>query len=712
MGTQTSNSDIEPRATTARGAAAPTEARPTAITQKANQADSRRFLLLVGLALAAVVLAYANHFHNGFHFDDWHSVVDNVYIRDLHNIPRFFTDATTYTPLQANQTWRPIVSLSLAIDYKLGHGLNPLWFHISTFFWFLVQLWLMYLLYRYLMDAAKPQAANRYIALFAALWYGLHPAIAETVNYICQRADLYATLGVVAGMVLYIRYPGLRKFGIYLLPVIVGSMAKATAVVFGGIVLVYVFLFEEDANWNRWWPALVRSTPALLVSVVMAVMNVEMTSKSYLPSTIPPALYRGTQPYVLMRYVRSLFLPMWLSADTDLSPFSDLSDPLAIVGILFCVVLLALGFWAIKRREHRPIAFGIFWFFGASAPTSLFVLSETENDHRMFFPFVGLMLSVTWAAALAIYKWIDRSPQKRGVIVRGVQIVTALLLLSYALGTVQRNRVWRNEETLFYDVTIKSPKNGRGLMNYGLTLLQKGETREALDYFIRATTFTPNYPILEINIGIAYGVLNQNAEAEAHFRRAISLAPNDSQTHFYYGRWLEGQRRTQEGIAELRSAITENPQWVDPRYLLMQIYSQQGDGPALKQLAQDTLNLAPGDPTAQRYLASGATLRDPVTAAEILAQTQPTPDNYLNLSLVYHNAQRYQDSINAARKAIQLKPNFPEAYNNIAAAYEDLRQWDPAIEAAQQAIKLNPDFQLAKNNLAWSLSQKKLQVPQ
>src|SRR5271156_3513338 len=200
----------------------------------------RFFWLAVIIGLAAIFAAYANHFHNSFHFDDAHTVVNNIYIRNLHNIPRFFTDATTFSSLQANQTWRPIVSLSLAIDYKLAHGYNTLWFHISTFFWFLVQLWRIYLFYRYIMDLAKPQHANRYIALFATLWYGLHPAIAETVNYICQRADLYATLGVVAGMVLFIRYPHLRKFGIYLLPVIVGSMAKATAVVFGGIVLVYV----------------------------------------------------------------------------------------------------------------------------------------------------------------------------------------------------------------------------------------------------------------------------------------------------------------------------------------------------------------------------------------------------------------------------------------------------------------------------------------
>ena len=91
--------------------------------------DSRSSRLLpiwILLAVAAVVAAYANHFHNSFHFDDSHTIVENVYIRDLHNIPRFFTDATTFSSLPANQTWRPIVSLSLALDYKLARGSTAL----------------------------------------------------------------------------------------------------------------------------------------------------------------------------------------------------------------------------------------------------------------------------------------------------------------------------------------------------------------------------------------------------------------------------------------------------------------------------------------------------------------------------------------------------------------------------------------------------------
>src|SRR5580692_5850006 len=106
------------------------------------------------LAIAALVLlVYANHFHNDFHFDDSHSIVQNPYIRDLSNFGGFFTNIETSTVLPANRTWRPLVTASLAFDYWLGHGLKPFYFHVSTMFWFLVQLALMFALFRKIFDS-------------------------------------------------------------------------------------------------------------------------------------------------------------------------------------------------------------------------------------------------------------------------------------------------------------------------------------------------------------------------------------------------------------------------------------------------------------------------------------------------------------------------------------------------------------------------------
>src|SRR6266496_5897270 len=93
---------------------------------------NKRIVVFSGAFLLAVLLAvYANHFHNSFHFDDAHTIVTNAAIRELRNILLFFRDATTFSSLPSNQSYRPLVSTLLAIDYKLAGGLSPFWFHLS-----------------------------------------------------------------------------------------------------------------------------------------------------------------------------------------------------------------------------------------------------------------------------------------------------------------------------------------------------------------------------------------------------------------------------------------------------------------------------------------------------------------------------------------------------------------------------------------------------
>ncbi len=143
-------------------------------------AVKKKHALLLLLVLCAVTAAYWNHFGNSFHFDDTHTVVGNAYIRDLRNIPSFFTDGNRFSVLPANRTYRPVVSATLAIDYWLNHHWAirdnaQFWFHLSTFFWLLVQLVATYALFARIFDAVSPKSPNAYIALLATAWYGLHP---------------------------------------------------------------------------------------------------------------------------------------------------------------------------------------------------------------------------------------------------------------------------------------------------------------------------------------------------------------------------------------------------------------------------------------------------------------------------------------------------------------------------------------------------------
>jgi hypothetical protein len=61
------------------------------------------------------------------------------------------------------------------LDYRLRGVLQPFWFQVSTFVWFLVQLVLTFLLFRKILQIARPESKNSLAALFMVAWYGLHP---------------------------------------------------------------------------------------------------------------------------------------------------------------------------------------------------------------------------------------------------------------------------------------------------------------------------------------------------------------------------------------------------------------------------------------------------------------------------------------------------------------------------------------------------------
>ncbi len=648
-------------------------------------------ILLLAILMAAVAAAYANHFGNSFHFDDSHTIQDNPYIRSLKNLPLFFTDAKTFSVLPANRTYRPFVSASLAFDYALGHGYNVFWFHLSTFIILLLQLVAMYVLFVAILSAARPQseaaATNRMAALVAVAWYGLHPAIAETVNYIIQRGDLYATIGVVAALALYARFPAGRKTGLYLLPFAFALLSKPPAVVFPVLLFFYIVQFEQEGDL-RYGRAAIAAIPSLAVCIALMALQSAMTPKTYTPSTLSEYSYCITQPYVLLRYFGQFFLPTHLNVDTDLQPFPSLTGTV-LIGFLFVAALIAVAVFTSRARRWRPISFGVLWFLITSLPTSLYKLSEVENDHRMFMPFVGLVLAVVWAAYLAAERlaaWFNRAQ-----VWRCTAVGALILLAANAYGTHLRNRVWRTEESLWLDDVRKCPGNGRGLMNYGVTQMSRGNYPVALEYFNRALHYTPNYKTLEINLGIVHGALGQTQDATAHFERAIALDPLDNSSHYFYGRWLYQSGKIGDALRQLQTSVTLNPSYLPARDLLALAYSAGGDQADARATAAGSLRLDPSDVSMRAVL-------------------QATPlqnaDYWINASLFQYQAGNYKECIDAARQALKLNPHSELAYNNMGAAYAGLKQWGAAIENERQALRLKPDFQLAKNNLAWAMAQK------
>lgn len=657
----------------------------------------------IGLMLLATLAIYLNHFDNTFHFDDFHTIVNNAAIRSLKNTPKFFTDGRTSSVLPQNQAYRPVTVLSLAFDYWLAGDYYPSFFQASTFMLFLLQGVLMVFLFKQIFERSSRFAPNSFIALLAVSWYMVHPVNAETVNYIIARTDVQSTLFLLLGLILYIFSPFCRKTFIYLIPIGIGALCKPPTVMFAPILFFYILFFEEKAGfadvfkkggWKVFWPTLKKCLPAFIFCGAAYLIIDRMTPKSWEPGGTSALQYLTTQPFVVLHYFSQFFLPTSLSADTDWKVLPSIWDIRFFAGCAFVLVMIIIAVYTANKTRLRPISFGIIWFFLALLPSSSIIpLGEVLNDHRMYFPFIGLAMSLSWALGLLYIKYASRLNKN------AVTGVLAVGLAAYAFGTFQRNRVWHSEESLWYDVTQKSPDNGRGVMNYALTLYRRADYADAEKYLKIAEKLTPEYAAVYINLGLVYEMEGNLTLAENYYKEGVRLGPDYPDAYSFYGRFLLQQWRFTEALPLLQKAISLSPTDYTAQTLLMNLYSMTGDWDKLKNLAQSSLVLFPRDEKVQNYLQAADQKENELDVELDKLKQHPDYTMLANLSLADYKAMRYQQCADAAREALKASPNAAAAYNNIGAAYIKLGQDEKAITALQKAISLSPSFTLAKRNL-------------
>ena len=643
------------------------------------QSYNLKTLKIAGLILVLILtsLVYSNHFDNPFFFDDSHTIQSNQAITSLDEWIGFFTDASTFSSLPANRSYRPMITLMNAIDYKLAGGLNPSYFHYHIFFWYLVTIVLFFGLIHSLYTKSAQNQVSEFnillVSLLTTLFFALHTINAETVNYICARSDSFSTLCVIVSLLLFINSKT-RKYHLYILSMVIGIWTKQTALMFVPILFVYIILFEEKIQINdlkNWFIKIfkVMAIPTILGGGLFLFNQLYLTPSSTVSTNfqVTKFEYISTQFYVMVHYLGNFILPTSLSADPDLEIIKPFYDKRILLGVLVALIMLVIAFKTSRNKKTLPIAFGILWFFIASLPTSLVPLYQIANDHRMFFPFIGIFIAIGWAVFLYV-----NSATRKGIKYGSLALVL-VLTLSYSFGTYQRNKVWKNAETLWKDVTVKSPNNGRGLMNYGLSQMTLGNYTIAEKYFLDAQKIQPNYYILEINLGVLYGALKNNQKAEAHFLKAISLNSSAPNPEYYYARFLNENGQGRSAIKYLHKALQKSSSHIPSQMLLNTISVKE---PSLETQIEN-LNIK-------------------------IKSEKTNPDLYIELSEKLYLNNQYEKAIDVCIQLLKFAPNNKLAYNNMCASYNQLKEWDLAKTACQNALTIDPNFQIAKNNLNWA----------
>lgn len=491
----------------------------------------RRAGVVLALLVAVGVLYWPNRDH-AFFLDSSHVIVENQALRDLKLLGRYFTDPATFTSLRANVDWRPLLTLSYALNYAACGLAMPGW-HLVQVLLHLAVGGALWLLGRRV--AADPLRAGDLrvpgAALAAVAWFLVHPANVGAVSYLSARSSMQCGLFALLALVAYARaVPRADAPGVPALAPLAFAAAMLTKVEAIGM-LAGFFLWEA---WRRWDEGkdflacvrealdrrtLRRMAPLVVITVAyFAARHVVMApfelAETRAPIGVDGRGYLATQLGIWWRYVRLWWAPVGMVADDGAYRMvTSLADPRPwLAGGAWVAVAAALvGRW---RRDPAP-AFLAVTALALLSPTSSFLpLAEAHNELRPYVP-VGL-LSLAWVEALAgaggaLPGWARRAA------LAGVGVWTAGLLVA-ATARVQDFTT----STRYWEAVLAEAPSARAHNNLGLARLAEGRDDEALGYFRRAVELAPSWYISRINLAMALDRRGQS-EAEAHWAQAVAL---------------------------------------------------------------------------------------------------------------------------------------------------------------------------------------------
>ena len=490
---------------------------------------------------------------NGFvNWDDEYYVLSNALLRG----PQWIGIFTQ--PVVSN--YHPLTVLSLAANYAIS-GTEPwsyvlfsLLLHLANtvlVFWF---AWLL-------------SDKKRWVALFTALLFGIHPMHVESVAWISERKDVLYTLFFLLSLIAYWKYLQTNKstgYWVCFLLFICSLLSKPAAIVLP-LVLLLLDYWKERPFTRR---VVLEKIPFFVVSGLFAVITfklqsvIAMTSLGLYPFWV--RLFFAS--YAIIVYLAWFFVPYPLSA---FHPF-PLPDHLGWTIYLSPIFLLVLIFLSWHFRKNRLVVFGLLFFLInillvlQLVPIGFTIVSERYT----YVPYIGLAFLVTMIVArnVSAKRFI---PAAAGAVV----VFSAFGFLSF-----KRTQVWKDSDSLWTDVinrypNASLPRADRAQFNYSRAITM--EATQAAPFFQRVIddcTVVINHEADNAKAkekgdrsmyymrGVAFSSLKQYENALADFNACLSINRADNEALFQRGTLLVNHyKKYAEALADFDRAIQISP---------------------------------------------------------------------------------------------------------------------------------------------------------
>ena len=597
------------------------------------------------LVVAASWAAYANSLDSTFHYDDGHHIVENPFLRHPQYAGRYFSDPDLFSALPGHRMYRPMVLLSYALNYSWG-GYDPLPWRLTAIALHSLAALGVFLTGLVLAGRlGRPAPAGLAGPLVAALFFALHPAFTESVDYASARSSLLAAAFTVWAFLLHRLALGSRRRGPRLalwtgslLLFGCGLLSKEIAIVFPALLLLAAWI--DRRGYAAVFPSALLACLYLVVRhLVLGTAVVDFAARSAAMATADPGSGGArpmlwnlwTQVRVVASYVLLFAWPFGLCVNREVRVSRTPFEPGVLLAGLF---LLALTWLAWRHRRRRPMAaLGWAWFLVALAPTSLIPLNQVMNEHRMYLPGLGI--------AFALAGLAQRLRPRHAPLV-GVAAAGLLAL------TLQRNEDWRDPVRLWQSAVDVSPDSDGSWNALGVQRRVRGEYDAAIAAFERARVLNPSSWSPVFNLGTlhlqrgherdSYGDLE---EAERRLLQSLEIQPGSERSRWYLAETWNVMGRVEKAEDAFRSLAGLNPRLFEmTRYPLARMAMDRGELDRAEEYYRDALKEGRDPVAALLGLAEVALQREDRAAAlgraaEAMEERPWSPHPHLFLARVH-----------------------------------------------------------------------------
>jgi tetratricopeptide (TPR) repeat protein len=652
----------------------------------------------MALVLAAGCAAYWNCFNLPLIWDDHTAIINNPTIRDL-------SWRALVPPTESPVAARPIVNATFAVNYALA-GLDVIGYHAVNLAVHLGVALLLFAVVRRTLAGLKAEMAT-IIALFAALWWVVHPLTSESVDYVTQRTESMMALFLLLTIYAAIRAldnPRPRRWtAVAVLSCAAGMATKESMVVAPMLIVLYdrIFAFPNMREAVRARKALYIGLAATWIELAV-LMWLQPHSTVGTGSGIGAWQYLMNQAELITRYGRLAFWPDSLVLDYGTPKAIGLREVLPQAAFMLMLVVATIA--ALVRRP--ALGFLGLVFFMTLAPTSSIVPIATEvgSERRMYLPLAALSILVAVAGWKAFERLVaGKSAEQRRTVGRMCAAVAAVWICALAVRTMARNAEYQTELSIWQTSLDRYP-HGRARMSYATALLAAGQNERAVAELRLAVR---DYPPAHYALGTELAALEQFDEAISELTIFIDDQPDKPDripARILLGRLFAARGRLEEARNQFETLVKLSPSMLEARASLGDVLVMQRKYDEAIPHYRAFLALRPGDARILvqlgQALASAGHIQEAVEAYQQAIQTEPRlAIARLHLGEIYLRLQKPEDAVVQATEAVRLEPQRADAHNLLGAALAASGKFAEAVEQFNKALELDPTNDDARRNL-------------